>query len=113
MWIDEHRVVLVAVIFGECGTVRHRNINRWRRTRCHAKKFGWCHTCDGEWDVVNAYGLANDRRISGESVAPTVITEDRDLRCTCDIIAIADEPAHGGSDSDATEEIARDKFDVT
>ena len=56
-------------------------------------------------------GLANGGRISGESVAPVVVTENRHLRRARDVIAIGNQAARSRNDSEAAEEVAGDEFD--
>src|SRR6185312_16046136 len=111
--IDEHRVVLVAVISGERRTVGDRNVDLRNVTGSHPEEFGGRNARDCEWKVVNPYRLANRRRISAESRAPVVITKNRHLRCTCDIVAIDNKPARGWNNSEAAEEIAGDEFNLT
>ncbi len=110
--IDEHRVVLVAIIPGERGTVHDRDVEHRRRAWGDSEEFGCGDSRDRKWDVIDADGLANGRRISGEPAAPVVITENRHLRSPGKVIVIADEPARSRNDSEAAEEVPGDKFDV-
>jgi hypothetical protein len=55
--IDEHRVVLVAIIPGEQGTVHDGDVKYRRRAGCDAEELGRGDSRDGKRDVIDADGL--------------------------------------------------------